>query len=188
MSLTTIQKIRAIIQDDLQAASETFTVTGGVSYQLTYFPVVGTSVVCSAGTFTVVEASGTVIFTSAPTGSTITITYSHVNLLDDTIQVFIDLEDAACDGTADIRLAAADCLDSIASSQALILKKIKILDLQTDGPAVADSLRKHAENLRDQVTGALGLEPCFDIIEQVEYEDWAAEHEKLVKDILRSGL
>lgn len=44
--------------------------------------------------------------------------------------------------------AAAHLVDLIASNEALVSKKIKSEDLATDGPAVANSLRKHAEALR----------------------------------------
>ncbi|QLQ16139.1 MAG: hypothetical protein HZY73_11295 [Micropruina sp.] len=56
--------------------------------------------------------------------------------------------------TTDCRLAAADALDQIASSEALLSKKITTQDLSTDGPAVAKSLREHAAALRRQVADA----------------------------------
>lgn len=46
--------------------------------------------------------------------------------------------------------AAARALDIIADSEARLSKRIRTQDLQTDGPAVADSLRKHAASLRAQ--------------------------------------
>lgn len=48
-------------------------------------------------------------------------------------------------------LGAAAALDVIASSEALLSKKITTQDLSTDGPAVAASLRAHAKALRGQV-------------------------------------
>lgn len=48
-----------------------------------------------------------------------------------------------------VKLAAAQALDTMASSEAMILKKIRILDLTTDGPAVAKELRERASTLRD---------------------------------------
>ena len=47
-----------------------------------------------------------------------------------------------------VKRAAADALDTIASSEALLSKKITTQDRSADGPAVADALRKHAEALR----------------------------------------
>ena len=44
--------------------------------------------------------------------------------------------------------AAADALDAIATDEALISKKLRTQDRQSDGPSVADALRKHANALR----------------------------------------
>lgn len=49
-----------------------------------------------------------------------------------------------------VKRAAADALDAIASSEALVSKVIRTQDLQTDGSKVADALRKHADSLRTQ--------------------------------------
>jgi len=49
-----------------------------------------------------------------------------------------------------VYLATAQALDTLASTEALILKKISILDLSTDGPAVAAELRARATELRSQ--------------------------------------
>ena len=67
---------------------------------------------------------------------------------DSEIDVFLGL--TAVDSTNDINLASAVALETIAASEALVQKKIKLLDLTTDGPAVADSLRKAAALLREQ--------------------------------------
>lgn len=50
-----------------------------------------------------------------------------------------------------VKLAAAAALDIIASNEALVTKKMRMLDLTTDGPAVAKALRDHATLLRKQV-------------------------------------
>ena len=47
-------------------------------------------------------------------------------------------------------IGAAQALDVIASSEALLSKKITTQDLTTDGPAVAEALRAHAAALRKQ--------------------------------------
>src|SRR5690606_12544327 len=52
--------------------------------------------------------------------------------------------------TGNVRRAAADALDAIATSETLVGKVIRTQDLQTDGTKVADSLRKHADRLRAQ--------------------------------------
>lgn len=49
-----------------------------------------------------------------------------------------------------VKLAAAQALDTIASNEALVSKKIRTLDLQTDGPAVATALHAQADSLREQ--------------------------------------
>jgi phage terminase large subunit-like protein len=149
--------------------------------------VVGTSVIVTpiapapvAPALVVEEQNGVVTFASAPTAGSYTITYSHVLLLDSTIQDFIDIEGE----DSDIRLVAADALDAIASSQALIQKKIKLLDLSTDGPALAKALREHAIMLRKQSLFPDYDEPLFDIAEQVNTE--AGWREQIMKDFLRT--
>lgn len=51
---------------------------------------------------------------------------------------------------AQVKRAAADAIDALANNEALILKKIKTEDLETDGPALANSLRAGARQLRQQ--------------------------------------
>lgn len=69
----------------------------------------------------------------------------------------------------DIRLAAAAALDIMASSQAMILKVIRTLDLSTDGASVARALREHASQLRKDAEMADGGEEggLFDYAEMV---------------------
>lgn len=55
-----------------------------------------------------------------------------------------------------VRRAAADALDAIASSEALIGKVIRTQLLTTDGPKTADALRKHASSLRALADAASG--------------------------------
>lgn len=89
--------------------------------------------------------TGRLVFNTAP-GSAIVIlvTYNWVLLSDTSLTTFLTL------WPSDIRLAAAAALDTIASSEALVQKKIEHLDLKTDGPAVARALREHAKTLRQQ--------------------------------------
>lgn len=49
-----------------------------------------------------------------------------------------------------VKRAAADVIDALANNEALVLKKIKTEDLQTDGPATANALRAGARSLRQQ--------------------------------------
>lgn len=65
------------------------------------------------------------------------------------------------------RLAAAQALDAIARSEALVSKKIRTQDLQTDGPAVAAELRASASELRRQVDEGFdgGADGGFDVVD-----------------------
>ena len=63
---------------------------------------------------------------------------------DEEIEVFLSLNEQ------DARLAAADALDQIAASQALILKYIEVNGLKTNGQAVANALHQQAESLRSR--------------------------------------
>lgn len=73
------------------------------------------------------------------------------------IQAYLDLEDAS------VRRAAAAALETMASDQALVLKVIVTLDLETDGAKVSDALMKRAAVLRktENESGA------FDIAEML---------------------
>jgi hypothetical protein len=53
----------------------------------------------------------------------------------------------------DVRLAAAQALETIASNSALVLKVIRTQDLQTDGAKLSAELRDRAKGLRAQVAG-----------------------------------
>jgi hypothetical protein len=196
--MTNINKVRVITQDVPVHQTDTLEVLDGqATVQLTQSPVVVASVIITqvvgstvtlVDEYTVDEQTGLVTFSELLGGVTITVDYDHVLLTDGSIQALIDIEDEAInDGSgatpADIRLAAADVLDAIASSQTLILKKFKLLDYQSDGPAVADSLRKHADTLRKQVFSDEFRTPDFDIIEQV-YNPFGLP-EKVLGDYLR---
>lgn len=86
----------------------------------------------------------------------------------------------------DVRLAAAQALDVIASSEALVLKVMKLLDLQTDGAKVADALRAHAKELRRQVAEGYGdMAGMFDIAEMPV--DIFAQRERLLNQALREA-
>lgn len=75
------------------------------------------------------------------------------------VQIFTDVEiDAFLTlENSDIRLAAAQALDTIASREALIQKVIKTQDgFQTDGAKLAAELRARAKSLREQVEEGIG--------------------------------
>lgn len=63
---------------------------------------------------------------------------------DEEIEAFLALEGQ------NVRRAAAQALDTIASNEAMVSKVIKTQDLSTNGPAVAAELRARAKALRDQ--------------------------------------
>lgn len=67
-------------------------------------------------------------------------------LQDEDIDAFLELE-------GDVRLAAAQALDTIATSEALVQKVLKTMDVQTDGAKLAETLMKRAAALRAQAAG-----------------------------------
>ena len=99
-------------------------------------------------------------------------------LLDEgSIAGFIDLNGG------NLRLAAADALDAIATSEVLVSKKIRTQTLSTDGPAVSAELRALADRQRALAQAAVDAEDVgvFDVVDTVgsscrpeltEYEVW----------------
>jgi hypothetical protein len=72
--------------------------------------------------------------------------------------------------------AAANALLAIATNEALVSKKIRTEDLQTDGPAVAGELRRSAEvfaqKAKDELE-ALDLDGSFEVIDYTPLpENW----------------
>jgi hypothetical protein len=86
-------------------------------------------------------------------------------LLDDgQVTAFLALEGGS------VKLAAAQALDTIASSEALVSKVITTQDLSTDGAKVAAELRARAAALRQQVDDGTGDDSVgFDI---VDFDRW----------------
>lgn len=147
--MTDIDTVRLIIADTvLYDRAEAVGDGTSIEFPLPNVPVLDTTVTAwVAGVPTVPFAidvrTGVVTFSAPPAdGDDVVITYNWAMFLDQDIQTFLDLH------AGSIRRAAAMALDTIASSEALIQKRMTILDLQTDGPAVADALRKHAAALR----------------------------------------
>lgn len=60
-----------------------------------------------------------------------------------------------------VKRAAADAIDALANNEALVLKKIKTEDLETDGPATANALRAGARALRDRAAQEEAEESYF---------------------------
>jgi hypothetical protein len=71
-------------------------------------------------------------------------------LTDEQIKTLVGMEGG------NVKLATAQALDLIASSEALVSKVIRTQDVQTDGAKVAAELRARATELRRQVADADG--------------------------------
>ncbi len=71
-----------------------------------------------------------------------------------------ELDDLLLFEGGDVRIAAAQALDTIASDEVLVDKVRTIGNYRTDGAKVADSLRARAESLRNQAFG--GEAAAFD--------------------------
>ncbi|GAB7016185.1 hypothetical protein [Methanogenium cariaci] len=107
-----------------------------------------------------------------------TTTAGKVRLLctdkDDSKQIFTDEEIAAflsMNGN-DYRLAAAQALDQIASSQILILKYISANGLTTNGKAVAEALHLQAESLRRQADDGIAITAIAGGLPQFRPDTW----------------
>lgn len=125
------------------------------------------------------ELLGLVTFTGAPgVNATVGISSQYTMLSDSQIADLLAQYDFQA-----ARLAAADALDIIASSEVLIQKRIKMMDFQTDGPAEATALRAHAKSLREQVFSAKMDESDFEIAEQVN--DGFGLKEVILKDFIK---
>lgn len=97
---------------------------------------------------------------------------------DEEITAFLNLNGA------DVRLAAASALDVIAASEIYVQKRIKLLDLVTDGVQEGQQLHILAEALREQVmTGVGNPAGMFDVAEQVN--DEFSQRERMRKQFLR---
>lgn len=89
-----------------------------------------------------------------------------------------------------VKRAAALALETIASNETMVLKVIRLLDLQTDGAKVSEALLKRAALLRQQAKAdadelAGDDRPAFDVAEMV-IDGWQAE-EYLWNSALRGG-
>lgn len=194
MSAENILIVRSLIQDKAVWVKQ---VSSPLSnpMQLTYFPILDGSLMIlnaviqsQAGAvpdvFSIDDDNGVIVFDDDPGGISADLAYYCYLLSDGDIQTALDVEGVETDG-ANIRLAAADCLDMIASSQAIIQKKISIDDLAVDGPALAKALRDHAKTMREQVFSATMQESTFDIAEEIN--DRPGWREKIIKDAMRNS-
>jgi len=96
------------------------------------------------------------------------------------IDTFLTMEDS------NIKRAAALAIETTARNQALVLKVIRLLDLQTDGAAVARELRMQAKELRAQAHSDEAEDDggAFDWAEMVP--DTFSARERIRNEYLRS--
>ena len=99
---------------------------------------------------------------------------------DEEIDAFVSME-------GDWRRAAALALETIAAQQILLLKVITILDVKTDGAAVAKELRAEAQQLREQSRQAEDEDGGgLDVIEMIAND--FTHRERLRDEWLRGNL
>lgn len=101
-------------------------------------------------------------------------------LTDSMINAFIALIPSG-----DVRLAAAQALDTIATSEVLVLKVMQTLDVTTDGAKVAAALHAQAVELRRQVTEGVDGGGDFDIADIVVDKHTAVE--RLIHELERNS-
>ena len=106
------------------------------------------------------------------------ITPNHI-FEDDEIDAFLSIEGD------NVKRAAALGKETIAGDQVMVLKVIRLMDLQTDGAAVARELRLQAQELRQQAEAEEANEDggAFDIAEMVV--DQFTERERIWKETQR---
>jgi hypothetical protein len=155
--MTDVDRIRVLIADPVQVDRAVVAGDGVTTvFQLPNAPVVvGSLDPVTVGGVPTAPAGidyelGLVTMPAAPgVGDELDITYRWTLLSDNTLADLLTDEGA-------VKLAAAQALDIIANSEVLIQKRISVLDLQTDGPAVANALREGAQRLRDQWAAQTG--------------------------------
>jgi hypothetical protein len=145
-----IQDIRTLIADPLNFDRAVAPGDGtSTQFQLPNSPIYPATVVVTVDGVPATIASidlelGLVVLSAAPAlDAKVVITYKWTLISDNTLTDLL-----ASEGSD--KMAAAQALDIIANSEVLIQKRIRLLDLQTDGPAVAEALRIGADRLRAQ--------------------------------------
>lgn len=186
----TVAVVRSLTNDKPQYDRSAATGDGAtLEFKLPYAPVQdGSQSVYVAGTlktettdYTIDNDLGLVTFVSAPAdGAAIAVTYQYTILSDDDIDTFLTLEGGNY-------RAAATALETIATNQALILKVMKVLDVQTDGAKLAAELRARAQQLRKSAEEAEeATADGWDWAEMVPNE--FAARERLRNQVLRGEI
>ncbi len=149
-----IAQVRALVSDNYQADQYAEDGDGSQKlYKLRHFPVLAASesftVDAVAQTdpthYSLDDNTGLITFVTAPpSGQSIGYNYQHSLISDADITLFLTLE------SSNVKRAAATTLDTIARNRALVEKRIKIGDLETDGVSLAAELRLSAKQLRDE--------------------------------------
>lgn len=155
--MTELEQVRMLIADPLNY-DRAVALGDGVSteFQLPNAPVTPATVSVTvngvaAGISSIDLELGLLELTAAPAlDAVVAITYKWTLLSDNAITDLLLIE-------ASTKAAAAQALDIIANSEVLIQKRITLLDLQTDGPAVAAALRIGADRLRAQALTGEGV-------------------------------
>ncbi len=185
--MSDISIVRNLIPDRYEFDQATITPSGtDTLFNLPNYPVLDGSQSIFVGTvlqsegggaYTIDNDTGVIVF-SDPPADPITVTYKYSILSDDAIQDYLDLEGG------DHKLAAADALEAVAVNEALVLKIVKLLDLQVDGTALAKTLLGRAKTLREQVAAD---DEGFTI---VEFSDMtAAQRRELIwKDLIKNSV
>lgn len=107
--------------------------------------------------------------------------------IDDFDQIFNDSAIDAFIAMAldnNLKRAAAQAMITIATNEILVQKRIKLLDLSTDGPAEAKELRELAKQLRAEADEE-EIDGAFDWAEPIQTNQQYEEF--LYKDELRNG-
>lgn len=98
---------------------------------------------------------------------------------DEELSAFLSFE-------GDLRRGIAQALEVIATDQALVLKVMRVQNIQTDGAKLAAELRARAKGLREQAAQEEANEGLlFGIAEQVY--DVFSLRERLINEALRRG-
>ena len=96
---------------------------------------------------------------------------------DDSISAFLSLE------SSDIRLAAAQALDTMGSQQVYLLKVLTLPGITTNGALVSKELRERAKALREQVAAGTG-----DMTGMIDWAEMVTDDFTLRERVWNQGL